>query len=151
MPNTIIPRGIRNNNPLNIRHSKDHWQGMSAEQDDDAFVTFDTPVMGIRAAMKILTNYGLQTVWDIISRWAPASENNTKAYAENVAGSVGVGMHEKINVRDQATIIKLVQAMSIVENGKPSSFPNWLHKDAPFWYNQSIYEAAWGSLNSKGK
>ena len=29
-----MKRGIRNNNPLNIRHSTDRWQGASEEQTD---------------------------------------------------------------------------------------------------------------------
>ena len=28
------PRGIRNNNPLNIRKSKDNWQGLRTLQED---------------------------------------------------------------------------------------------------------------------
>ena len=30
----MLPRGIRNNNPLNIRRSKDQWQGLRAQQTD---------------------------------------------------------------------------------------------------------------------
>ncbi len=29
-----LPRGIRNNNPLNIRRSKDKWQGLRAQQEE---------------------------------------------------------------------------------------------------------------------
>ena len=28
----MLPRGIRNNNPLNIRRGKDQWQGLRAQQ-----------------------------------------------------------------------------------------------------------------------
>ena len=29
-----MKRGLKNNNPLNIRHSKDQWQGACKEQTD---------------------------------------------------------------------------------------------------------------------
>ena len=45
-----VPRGTRNNNPGNIRHSADAWKGMNVEQLDDSFVQFETPHFGIRAA-----------------------------------------------------------------------------------------------------
>ena len=35
----MLPRGIRNNNPLNIRRSKDQWQGLRAQQTDASFCT----------------------------------------------------------------------------------------------------------------
>mgnify|MGYP003533551919 FL=1 len=43
-------RGIRNNNPLNIRLSADKWQGMREEQTDKAFVQFKSMAYGYRAA-----------------------------------------------------------------------------------------------------
>ena len=36
----MLPRGIRNHNPLNIRRSKDQWKGMAEVQSDRAFVQF---------------------------------------------------------------------------------------------------------------
>ena len=72
-------RGIRNNNPGNIRRSKDKWQGAAKEQPDKNFVTFTSPVWGIRAIARILIryqdNYGCDTVAKHIARWAPPSEN----------------------------------------------------------------------------
>ena len=35
----MLPRGIRNHNPLNIRKSKDQWKGMAEVQTDRAFVS----------------------------------------------------------------------------------------------------------------
>ena len=46
----MISRGIRNNNPLNVRRSKDKWQGMKALQTDASFVQFETMAYGWRAA-----------------------------------------------------------------------------------------------------
>ena len=68
------PRGIRNNNPGNIRHGQ-NWQGLNPEgrNIDPAFCVFKSPVFGIRALAKVLMNYkkihGLNTVRQIISRY----------------------------------------------------------------------------------
>lgn len=67
-------RGIRNNNPGNIKHSADKWVGMSPVQDDKMFVKFISPEYGIRALYKNLltyrNKYGLNTIRGIIMRWA---------------------------------------------------------------------------------
>ena len=55
----LMARGIRNNNPGNIRHGGSKWQGMSETQTDDEYIQFDDPVYGIRALAKLLKNYHL--------------------------------------------------------------------------------------------
>ena len=50
-------RGIRNNNPLNIRRSTDRWEGAMEEQTDKSFVQFKSMAYGYRAAWKILQSY----------------------------------------------------------------------------------------------
>lgn len=157
--NQLIPRGIQNNNPFNIRHSKNQWQGQAVKQNDLDFVTFENPIAGIRAAMKILINYcikyHLATVWELISRWAPPSDNNpTDVYAANVAKHMGVGVNDEVNIiTDEDMMIKMVQQMAIQENGHPESYPNWLYKNEPYWYTRNIYESAWLQINKplKGK
>ena len=57
MTTTLTPRGMRNNNPLNIRHSASRWQGVRAEQTDTAFVQFVSMAMGYRAAWRTLETY----------------------------------------------------------------------------------------------
>jgi hypothetical protein len=51
----MLPRGIRNNNPLNIRRGKDQWQGLRAQQTDAQFCQFETLEYGWRAAFYLLT------------------------------------------------------------------------------------------------
>ena len=75
----MTPRNIRNNNPLNIRRSKDQWQGLDAKQNDPSFFKFESMAMGWRAAFVILTKtyyhkYRLFTIRKIIKRWAPSNE-----------------------------------------------------------------------------
>ena len=85
------PRGIRNNNPGNIR-AGDPWRGLTGE-DDAGFCIFDTPEHGIRALAKILIAYqvrwGLRTISEMICRWAPPVENDTPSYIQSVCKAVG--------------------------------------------------------------
>ena len=93
--NQQLPRGIRNNNPGNIRWGAD-WQGLKKDgkSQDPSFCVFATPVWGIRALAKVLINYkrihGLNTVRQIISRYAPPNENQTTAYVQTIARQLGV-------------------------------------------------------------
>ena len=85
--------GIRNNNPGNIRRSDDKWQGLAEVQSDSQFFVFTTPVYGVRAIARLLINYqdkyGLRTIHDIISKWAPPVENKTDAYIASVVQRTG--------------------------------------------------------------
>ena len=112
------PRGIRNNNPGNIRKSATQWEGTSAVQGDDAFVTFETPEHGIRAMARVLQTYrdkyGLDTVTKIISRWAPDVENDTAAYIKSVAAQIGVRPDTKLN---PGQVPALIAAIIKHENG----------------------------------
>ena len=119
-----LPRGIRNNNPLNIRRSKDKWKGMRAVQSDAQFCQFESLEWGWRAAFWLLTRtyyhkYRLFTIRAIVQKWAPAIENNTKAYIANVSRLTGIDPDEPIGIpSDQpARWIALGTAMAIQENG----------------------------------
>ena len=122
-----LPRGIRNNNPLNIRKSKDKWKGLRAVQADAQFCQFETLEYGWRAAFYLLTRtyyhkYRLYTIRTIIRRWAPSSENNTEAYIANVSRLTGIAPDEPLGIpSDQpARWMMLGAAMAIQENGTSS-------------------------------
>lgn len=113
----LPPKGIRNNNPLNVEKSGDQWQGMTGN--DGRFVIFSSPFYGIRAAARILKNYrdkyGLNTVAGIINRWAPPSDNNpTQRYADFVATKAGLQVNQVIPT---AYYSRVVSAMIHFENG----------------------------------
>ena len=119
-----LPRGIRNNNPLNIRKSKDKWKGLSITQNDPSFCQFETLEYGWRAALYLLTRtyyhkYRLYTIRAIISKWAPPMENKTDAYIANVSRLTGIAPDEPIGIpSDQpARWIAIGRAMAIQENG----------------------------------
>lgn len=115
----IFSRGIRNNNPGNIRKSGESWQGLAEQQTDSSFFTFSDPVYGIRALTKILknyrANYGLNTITGIINRWAPPTENNTRNYINFVSGVVGKPANETLIFPDD--LPRLVDAIITMENG----------------------------------
>lgn len=116
-----LPRGLRNNNPGNIRHGS-AWQGLCDEQNDGSFCQFKTPEYGIRAMTKILrdTYYhkrGLNTVNEIIDRWAPPTENDTRAYQAAVAGALGVEVDWPIDLDKPMTLLGLLGAIIRHENG----------------------------------
>lgn len=117
----VLPRGLRNNNPGNIRLSATKWQG-EVKGTDPAFCTFRSMPYGYRALMKLLITYfnvhGLDTISGIIRRWAPMSENDTPAYIERVSGLTGYPADYKLTpTRDVLTA--LASAISYVENGLP--------------------------------
>ena len=123
-----IPRGIRNNNPLNIRRTtKDQWKGMAEAQTDRAFVQFKSLEYGWRAAFYLLTRtyyhkYRLFTIRKIINKWAPPQENLTATYVENVCRLTGIGPDETIGIPSEQPTrwMKLGIAMAIQENGTES-------------------------------
>lgn len=85
-------RGIRNNNPANIRRGC-NWKGMAKVQTDREFCQFYTMTWGVRALLVTLRTYvvkhHLHTVREIITRWAPPSDgNNTEKYIEYVEKAV---------------------------------------------------------------
>lgn len=116
------PRGIRNNNPGNIRHGE-NWQGLNpnGKKIDPYFCVFQTPVAGIRALAKVLINYkklyGLNTVRQMISRYAPPNENQTTAYVQSVARQLGVLPDVVIDIEERGVLTVFIKAIIRMENG----------------------------------
>ena len=118
------PRGIRNNNPLNIRRSGDKWQGLQDLQEDREFFQFSEMKYGWRAAFRLLchTYYGkykLRTIRDIISRWAPPMENNTPAYIRHVSDYTGIWPDRELGDPKTHPVqwLMIGFAMAVMENG----------------------------------
>ena len=122
MKKNELPRGLRNNNPGNIRRNSDVFQGEVNPSRDKEFKQFKTMAHGYRAVFKILSNYyrvyKLTTIRKMISRWAPESENNTSAYVSLVSSYAGIGPDDQISINDREQMIRIVAGMSKVENGR---------------------------------
>lgn len=122
----MVPRGIRNNNPLNIRKGN-NWKGERPNQTDKSFEEFETMEMGIRAGFKILKNYitgyggktkPYDTIEKVIRRWAPPTENATEKYIQFVADDAGQHRYQKIDFRNKSVMVRIVDAMIFVECGQ---------------------------------
>lgn len=122
---TQPPRGIRNNNPLNIRHGQP-WQGLCATQTDPAFCQFITMHYGCRAAIRIaktyITRHHVDTLAAFIARWAPATENDVTAYVSAVCKYTNLQPGTKLHVASKNVILRLLWGMARVECGQVISF-----------------------------
>jgi hypothetical protein len=110
-------RGVRTNNPLNLSFANQP----NAIGTDGRFAVFQTPEEGVAASVRQLQLYGqrgLNTIDQIVSRWAPPSENNTAAYIQAVAQRVGVSPNQEIDLSDPNIMRRLVNAMSVQEVGR---------------------------------
>ncbi len=115
-----MTRGLRNNNPGNIRHSKVRYRGETGSA-DKAFKTFESPAWGYRAMFVVLHTYrvrhGLDTLEKMIARYAPPCENDTGGYLLFVAARAQGSPHEPLDTLSRAVMVAVVGAMSRIENG----------------------------------
>lgn len=132
-----VPRGMKNNNPGNIRITADNWKGKLSvsENTDKAFEQFTEYRYGIRAMIRTLDSYykkrGLTSIMQIVYRWAPPGDNNdSMTYARTVSDKTGLAIDRTITW-NKINIAKLVIAMAAVENGIPDAV------------TQSDFDAAW--------
>lgn len=117
-------RGLRNNNPGNIRLSRTLWQGEVRPSQDKSFCQFRGMDYGYRALIKLLQNYrtlnACRTMADFINRWAPPVENNTSGYIRRVCAEMQVPANHVPDIREKATMCAFAAAISQVENGVPA-------------------------------
>lgn len=133
--------GVYLNNPGNIEWGSP-WQGLvpreqsyyygrgSAQQ--RRFCEFVDPASGIRAIARTLITYydkrkandgsKIDTVLEVIERWAPAFENNVQAYAAHVSRELSsrldqvVAMTDELDFRDYDVMKGLVVGIIAHEN-----------------------------------
>ncbi len=116
-----IPRGFRNNNPLNIRIGNT-WIGEVTNPTDTHFEQFTDMVYGLRAGFvlirRYMERYHLRTIREIVSRWAPPSENYTERYIDQVCCITGMQADTLLSFGDKSAMCNLVCAMVHVECGE---------------------------------
>lgn len=128
----MTTRGVRNNNPGNIDYNpRNDWQGQIGIEDgpNPRFAKFSDPKFGIRAMAKLILNYrgkdgmpgvgkvGIDTVREVITRWAPGHENNTEAYVQSVAKAMKVGPNDPLQLANRLLLTPMVAAIIKHENG----------------------------------
>jgi len=120
-----LPRGLRNNNPLNLTQSP--WtskqSGYAGTDAGGRYARFNTPEDGIAAAGQLLHSYmsrGYNTPASIVGRWAPSSENgpSTNNYTNYVSQQLGVQPNTQLSDNQ---VTPLVTAMGQFENGRQNS------------------------------
>lgn len=116
-----IPRGIRNNNPLNIRIGN-VWLGEVREPTDPDFEQFISMVYGVRAGFVLLRryirHYHRTTIPQVIAAWAPSTENNTEAYITAVCQMSKISRDETLDYYNQDQMFRLMDAMIYHECGR---------------------------------
>jgi len=120
--NTTEPLSVRNNNPGNLkdmqtgefRKFQDPASGLAAMQSD-----LQAKISGNSNAMKSKLGNGYSpSVANIISVYAPSSENDTSAYIAQVSKAMGVDPNAPLNPTDAQ---KLASAMIQQEGGQKAT------------------------------
>lgn len=106
-------RGLKNNNPGNIRKNSDTFFNEIIPSGDPAFKQFKTMEAGIRAIFVILntykSKYGINTIGGIINRWSPRSDgNNTDLYITNVEKWTGINRQKALTENDYKKVVKAI-------------------------------------------
>lgn len=139
---TMQPEGIRNNNPGNIRYNANTpWLGLdNPASDEKGFCRFKDPEWGLRALMvdlhTAMTKDNLSTVEEIITHYAPPTENDTEAYIKSVLTLCNWAPGTVIDKTDPQTYVHLAAAITIHENGHGPE------GNTP-WYTVQTYERAY--------
>ncbi|HGM5304553.1 TPA: lytic transglycosylase [Serratia marcescens] len=134
------PRGIRNNNPGNLNYVGQNGATLE-DHTTPRFARFNSAFEGFAALGKQIKAYyngtskaagyqKLQSVEDIISRFAPASENNTQAYINKLSKMLGVGRGDSLNIQDPQVLATLMNGITQIENGKNPYAPEMVLKAA---------------------
>lgn len=105
----------RFNNPANLRYAAGYETANTRNGKFAVFPSLDEGVLAAAKQLQIYGTKGINNIHDIISKWAPSNENNTKAYIRHVVNATGRSEFEKLNLNDTRTLAKLITAMSVKE------------------------------------
>ena len=151
MSSIFLPRGIRNNNPGNLRPNPAWtWNGqgpMDTAGGQGEYLTFVSPEMGIRAMIRDCRSKrarGLNTIQRMIDVYAPVGDDNDpRAYARQVCARIGAQLQIQLEPDDplppdsRAFRIAFAKAKVRVECGDPKP-----HGRLTYWYADAVYERA---------
>lgn len=130
-----VPLGVRLNNPGNLEWGSP-WEGLvertqsryylDGSPQQKRFCEFVDAAFGIRAIVRTLVTYydkrkaadgsPIDTVAEVVARWAPSFENDTSAYAAHVAKLMAVDPDQIINIKDYDVMRALVIGIIAHEN-----------------------------------
>ena len=108
---------IAKNNIFNIRAGRAQWLGMTGTR--KGFVEFDTQEHGIRAWLVLMRSYrrryGCRTIRQIVTRFAPPTENQTERYIRYCCQVVMLG--DNADICQDIMFAMLGVAMARMETG----------------------------------
>lgn len=130
--NNSYPRGVRNNNPGNIKFEyANDWRGKIPEAQNTEelditgkpkFEQYVSWMYGVRAMIYLLKNSYLpgprNTIKKVLQEWAP---DYSSYYLSFLVNKVGKGENEVISPNDETSIKKLVQAIARFENDRKTT------------------------------
>jgi len=116
-----MSRGLKNNNPFNIRKSNENWLGKKKNSTDSDFEQFETLELGLRAGLKLLKNYvekGYNTIEKIIERYSPAGDpgnalGSTENYIRFITNHSNISRDSVVN-----NVPRIAYFILCFENGK---------------------------------
>lgn len=137
----MTPRGIRDNNPGNLRPlpNGQTWNGQTGVDADPSmgnYCQFVDPPHGFRALVENLHSYqthdGCDTLLKVFTRWAPSEDhNNPDSYASFIASRIGVGLEDTYMFDNNGFFIA-AKAICQEENGLNNGQP---------WFSDDVIQA----------
>lgn len=134
-------RSFRNNNFGNLNFAGQEGASLEATPGNGKarFAKFNTPEEGFRGLANQLSLYSegkskaagykkLNTIDDIISLYAPKSENNTGQYIDSLSKKMGVKSDEQLNLKDPKVMTQLMRGIATIEGGNPQVTNDWIQK-----------------------
>lgn len=121
MKKVKLTRGVRNQNPGNIRYNADNkWQGQISPE--NGFCRFSSFFWGVRAIFVLLIRtyyrkYGYTKLGALIRRYAPPCENHTDKYIDFVCQQTGLDADKELAGLDANQWVSIVQAICKYESG----------------------------------
>ena len=119
--NNSASRGIKNNNPMNLRRNSRRWMGMRQHQGDPTFVQFTQRKYGYQAGIVQICQYigkGKDTIGKICAKWAPSADaNNTQSYIDYVSRSSGIAANHVLEAEDRYSLVEIVMSIVHIECG----------------------------------
>lgn len=117
-------RGVRNNNPGNLRPKSWNWKAWPGAigTDEQGHLIFSNHTDGIRAIVINLKLYkkkhDIQTIDGIINRWVDELPlKDRQQYVNFVSQQLKVSRHAILNLNDAMTLKLLTKAIVTYENG----------------------------------
>lgn len=140
-------RSWRNNNPGNLQYGS-FAKKYGAIGTDGRFAIFPDEATGERARVALLRGkYGGYTIAGMISKYAPAFENDTGKYANVISQAAGVSPSAKISELDDDQFRRMVYAMRKHEGWKPGNM--MAQAEADTHMKRGYYQAIGSGLVDK--